>query len=333
MIDGSGVRASVTLIGCGQLGSRHLQALSTVPEVGGVTVVDPDPEALRVGRECVDEVAERVPDIGYAWVTDLEQAPTDGDLCVVATLSEGRRELVERIAAAGRYEAFLLEKVVTQTVGDYEALVSLAEERRLGMWVNCKTRAYAVHGRIKERLGGRPVRFVQQGGNHGLGNNGIHTADLFAFYTGAEEIEPVCSRIDPVLHPSKRGERFFDLSGTLHGCTADGSEMVVQFTPRDDFGDHISIFGEGCRFLVDHSQGFAWESYEEDGWRWAPIELGEDWLVSRMTARFARDILAKGRCALPTIAECLPAHRYILGELLPHFRELLDPSLERCPIT
>ena len=64
----------VLIAGCGQLGSRHLQAVATLTGVDSIDVFDPRPEAL----------------------------------CVVATLALGRTALVREIADRLGYRAFLL---------------------------------------------------------------------------------------------------------------------------------------------------------------------------------------------------------------------------------
>ena len=41
----------VLIVGCGEIGSRHLQAVASLPQVSEIEVVDPRPEALELGRE------------------------------------------------------------------------------------------------------------------------------------------------------------------------------------------------------------------------------------------------------------------------------------------
>ncbi len=56
-------------------------------------------------------------------------------------------------------------------------------------------------------------------------------------------------------------------------------------------------------------------------------------MVSQMTKAFVTDILKNSRCQLPTLEECWPAHRFILGALQPHFSRLLGKDLDYCPVT
>ncbi len=327
-------KGRILLVGCGQLGSRHLQGVSRLADVAEVVVIDTDPAALSLGRARIAEVPDRNESIRYEWLEGLSGVSGEVDLCVVATLSMGRPELIERVAHATGCRIYLTEKVVAQSVAEYERLLGFAASEGLSVWVNCKTRAYGIHGYFKSKIeAGSPIAFSHHGGNHGLGNNGVHSADLFAFYTGCSSIDVRASQVDPILHPSKRGADYFDLSGTLFGVADDSSTYTLSFARTPEACEHIAVLGSGCRFFVDNMQRYALESYAADGWVWRPVPVEEDWLVSSMTTRFASDILSKGRCDLPTLDECYVSHRFILNALLPHFRSLIAEDLEQCPIT
>ena len=75
------------------------------------------------------------------------------------------------------------------------------------------------------------------------------------------------------------------------------------------------------------------ESTADSGWSWRAVPFETNLMVSHMTRAFAADILTSGRCELPTLEECFPAHRFILSELLPHFNRLCGTDSDRCPAT
>ena len=321
-------------MGCGQLGSRHLQAVASLPSVREIEVVDPRPEALALGRERLMEISDRQPSIGFRWLSSLDESSKGGDLCIIATLADVRCELVRQVARGLGYSNFLVEKVVAQSIPEYMGLMEFEKENGLSVWVNCKSRAYDFHKRLKELLDpAEPVVYSVVGGNHGLANNGIHHADLFAFFDESGCIKSAGSRIDPVPHPSKRGESMRDLSGTLHGYTEKGSQFTVSYARDHDHWEHISIATRRYRCVVDHLQRCAFESDADSGWSWrqAPFD-GNPW-VSNMTKAFATEILTSRRCELPTLEECFVAHQFILSELLPHFNNLLGVEEDRCPVT
>jgi len=331
-----GAEPRVLIVGCGQLGSRHLQAVASLAQLGEIEVVDPKPEALALGRQRFSEMSgQPVSRHGHVrWLSSWEEATPGGRLCIVATQAQGRCRLVRTIVERLGYTAFLLEKIVGQSVHEIEDLERFLEARGCHAWVNFKTRAYPIHQRIKSRLvPDEPILFAATGGNHGLANNGVHTADLFAFYDNATRIELAGSSIDPVLHPSKRGDHVFDLSGTLQGVTEKGSHFTLSYARDHAESELIAIATRRYRAIVDHVQRWAVESDLSTGWAWRPVAFEGNILVSHMTQAFAADILASGRCQLPTLGESLVSHRFILGALQAPFSQLLEREVELCPVT
>ncbi len=225
----------VLIVGCGQLGSRHLQAVASLPEVREIEVVDPRPEAFELGRQRLAELPNGQCGTIFRWIRSVEEASKDGDLCVVTTQADVRCQVVYQVVDTLQYSSFLLEKLVAQSVLDYENLLEFSKKKGLAVWVNCKTRVHPSHMQVKAHIDpAKPIIFSVVGGNHGLVNNGIQAADLFAYYDGANQIESAGAWIDPILHYSKRGRGLFDLSGSLNGYSEKGSRVAVCFAADHD---------------------------------------------------------------------------------------------------
>ncbi len=137
--------AIVTIVGCGQLGSRHLQAVASLPEVGVIYGIDPRAESLQLAQGRLTEIADLNPQIKFSWYENLDTRAAGGDLCIVATQAEGRVQLIKEIAERLGYRKFLIEKVVAQSVAEYQDLMQYCAARGIEVWVNCKSRAYGIH--------------------------------------------------------------------------------------------------------------------------------------------------------------------------------------------
>ena len=326
-------RSRVLLIGCGQLGSRHLQAAALTPSVTEIEVVDPQPESRELGKKRLEEVENQNPKLQVRWLSSLREAASEADLCIVATRAQGRVGQIREAAGLG-CRRFLVEKIVAPSISEYEELIGFSRQRSLSIWVNCQGRGHPFHQKARQLLrDGGPIVFSVVGGNHGLATNGVHAADLFVFYTGAESIQEAGVWVDPVLHPSKRGEELFDLSGTLCGVSGNGSRFFLSYAGDHRNYEQFSVAGRDYRFLVDHLNLWSAESGPSTGGQWRASFLSEDLRVSRMTRRFAEQILTEGRCDLPTLEESFVAHRFILESLRPHFNRLLKKEALLCPVT
>jgi hypothetical protein len=206
------------------------------------------------------------------------------------------------------------------------------KEEDLSIWVNCKTRAHPSHVRVKRKLDpAESFVLTVVGGNHGLANNGVHMTDLFVFYDNAKVIQPGIQNIDPILHRTKRGT--LDLSGTVQAWTDKGSSLMLTFAAQHAAPVLFSVCSASYRAVVDDSIHWMAESTAETDWKWSEVNVEANLTISHMTKAFASDILARGKCDLPTLMDCYPAHRFLLNELQPHFDKLLGISSDRCPIT
>lgn len=324
----------ILIVGCGNLGSRHLQAVASLPFVKEIEVVDPRQEALERGKNLLTEISPNSSDVSFQWLSSIEKAKREGDLCIVATQAHGRCELIQQIYDRLGIRVFLIEKIVSPSVAEYETLLGFSKKYRLAIWVNCKMRGHLSHHHVKQNLvSGEPLSLHVSGGNHGLANNGLHVADLFCFLDNCRRIKLGGCYIDPLLHPSKRGKDIFDLSGTLLGYSEKGSQLTLSFSSSHDGPTHFSIVTPSYRAIVDDYLRWLYESKKTSNWIWERVPFEANLMVSHMTKTFVSDILRNGKCALPTLEECFPAHRFILENLQPYFNQLLGKNLNVCPVT
>lgn len=326
----------ILIVGCGEIGSRHLQAICSLQQVTRIEVVDPKIESLKLGQQRIREVPTLNPHIQFCWLHSLEEASKSSDLCIVATQASGRVKLIKAVVELG-LKAFLIEKTVTQSVSEYEELMVFAKRHQISIWVNCKTRCYPFHKRAKTFFDPKdPIQFSVVGGNHGLAVNGIHIVDLFMFYDESLRLNSAGSQIDPILHPSKRGADVFDLSGSLFAVSDRGSIFSMSFSKDHMAPPFYAVVSKNYRFTVDHWARMAFEAEAKTNWAWRSVPFEEslaDLAISQMSKKFVTDILTTGKCELPMLKDCYPAHAFLLNELQPAFAKLLGREINRCPIT
>lgn len=328
----------ILIVGCGELGSRHLQAVARMESVSEVEVVDPSSDSLALGQKRLQEVENRNTQIETRWLRSLAEASHGGDACILAVCADTRLPLFEETLLRLGYKKFILEKVVAQKVADYKRMLHLEEENGASAWVNSLWRTYENHRHIKSRLiQGEPFSVSVTGGNRGLATIGIHAADLFSFYEGGNEIQRVSASVEPVLMRTKR-KNHFDFSGTLQGRTSSGGRFFLSFLPEGEELNNgaplqIVLHTPIYRAVVDDIEGSFWESIREKGWRWEKVDYQKDINVSSTTRTFLNNIFERGQCALPTLKESFPAHRFILESLLPEFQKQIGRDSTHCPVT
>lgn len=111
----------IAILGCGYWGVNYVRVFSELPDAFVAVVCDQRPSRL-------EEVCRRFP--GVLATTDIDEAlAVPGvEAAVVATQAQTHREVASRAIEAGKH--VLVEKPLTTTVADADALIALAHSER-----------------------------------------------------------------------------------------------------------------------------------------------------------------------------------------------------------
>lgn len=321
------MRARIMILGAGQLGSRHLQALQTVRGPLEIHVVDPSARALERARERFDAAYAGMPH-QVRFSRDLSPAgPTD--VVIVATNADTRRAAVDQLLQTCDVRFLVLEKLVVGRPGDAAALAS----RLAGgpeTWVNCPMRMMPPYDRVLGEIGRGPVDYRVSGSQYGLVTNAIHYVDHVAHLSGCSQFQLDVRGVDPQPVPSKR-EGFVELNGRLVACFADGSRCDVVCYGDGSAPPIVEIFTPARRYIVRESEGRLWTAAASGEWRWDERDARIPY-QSEMTATLVETLLETGTCPLTPLSESLELHAALLDPLLELMRRR-QPDLDAYPFT
>jgi hypothetical protein len=318
---------TIGMVGAGQLGSRHLQALARCGFSAEITVIDPSRESLDTARERYNEIGSGVKNINVSYNTDLDTLPRNIDLCIVATASKERADVTASLLQGHEVRYILFEKVLFGTVLDYERIRSLLKQKGTSAWVNCPRRIYPFYLEAKDRfLKDKRIFCSVCGGEWGLGSNAVHLIDLAAFMAGDCEYEIDTSGLDDTPLQSKR-PGYIELSGTLRGTFSNGSEFVLHAS-RGSNAPHLVHLSGSREMVIDETAGIARVSGEEGGWKWEQRSFKVPY-QSELTHLVAKDILEGKRCGLTPFDESVTLHLPLIKGIICRF----GTGRETCPIT
>ena len=171
----------IGIIGVGNLGTRHLQALALSEEAYQITVTDVRKEAL-AKAESVFTGTEGAAKHEVRFVTSIAAMP----------------ERMDELLLHADVSYLILEKVLFQRLGDYDAVEELFRQKGIKAFVNCPRRMYPVYVSLKETLcDAKEMEIAVSGSDWGLGSNAIHMLDLIAYLAGSEAPELSCQGLDP----------------------------------------------------------------------------------------------------------------------------------------
>lgn len=319
---------TITIVGCGNIGSRHLQAITKLPLSISVDIVEPNQAAQKLARARVEEIPRSKYDQELRWHESISSLNRNSDLAIVATPSTGRSRIITDLLECG-FSRFLVEKIVCQSVKEYETIISEMQRYSAKGWVNTPRRYYRSYQELRKYIQSRPIHMSVAAGNIGLGSNAIHFLDLFSWFCGDYDMR-LTGALHERLFTNKRGMNLVEFAGTIIGASKNGSILEVSFIPSlEDMplivniatkDIHLSVNESRERFIVESASGISNIKFQNE-------------LVSDTTTRIATDILLKDDCLLPTLQDSYFSHSELFRIFNDHIRKLTGQETEWCPIT
>lgn len=322
----------IAVIGCGQLGSRHLQALMKSEYAASIEVMDPSPDSLNTARERAGQIPQNPNIQEVKYYSSLEALSEQIDLAVIATNSNIRAEIVKELLQRKKVSNMIIEKVLFQKIREYGEIARLLKAKKVSAWVNCPRRLYPFYQNLRDILSKEgPLSYCLQGGEWGLACNAIHFIDHVAFFNGCHDVRFDTSGLDPKILESRR-KGFIELTGTIHGAFADGSRIILHAHSGSAAPHIIGIVGKNVQVMVDESKQKAHIARAEKNWTWEE-EPFRVLYQSEMTHLAARDILEKGKCGLTTYENSQKLHVSFIAALLKFISKVKGEKTSVCPVT
>lgn len=226
----------IAVIGAGNIGTRHLQAILKCQEPCSIFAVEPSENARAKAQQTLAEQQERV-----TFCSEIAQLPRGLEVVIVAVSSKVRRQIVEELLAHATVKYLILEKVLFPQVEDYIAVKELLEQTGTKAWVNCVRRSWPYTKRLQELFAqSKQVSMHVSGNMWGIGCNTIHYVDWLCAITQSDLV-PVfdISKLDDEILESKRSG-YVEFTGDLFAKLGTHSLQLTSKQGTFD-GFHITI--------------------------------------------------------------------------------------------
>jgi hypothetical protein len=320
----------IALIGCGNIGSRHLQALKKTERNIEITVCEPSEEARRIGLERYNEVAENEHVQLVEMIDDYRKLAEVQDLVIVATSAGVRFEITKWVLENLNVKYLFLEKVVFQQIEDFDEIGRLLKERNVRAWVNCTRRLFGCYGELKKMLeNDDKVDMTVSGTNWGMGCNSIHLLDLYKYITDFTNYSYDNTELEAELEDSKR-DGYKEFFGKFTIITNHGN---ATFECEKDGDVVMDITFESKSFRVDVNEAAKKMTiFDKASGTSRSADMDMDF-TSNTTNRIVEQIIDGKKCVLVNYDESAFLHRVMLECFLNHMNKFTDEEVKLCPIT
>ena len=242
----------ISIIGCGNIGSRHLQAISKIKEPLEVHIVEPNEESVKIAQARLKQDVSNMLNHQYVWHRNVEELNHKSDITIIATSAKNRVEVIKKLLEQ-EHVKFLVEKIVCQSSKEYKELIEEMKKFNAEGWINTPRRYFSSYKKIKEIISqDTPIEMKIEGSNFGLGTNAIHFIDLFAWFVKDYKIQLNGDLLEEEILENKRGADFMEFLGIIQGIS-NKSNIKIKSMKNDGIPVRISIKNPKHQLIIDES--------------------------------------------------------------------------------
>lgn len=319
---------NVCIIGVGNIGSRHLQALKKVKLPLNIEVVDPSLESLDLAKERFNQIKSSV-NHNISFLKKIADVSETIDICIIATSSNIRRKVVEDLLSKSIVKYLILEKIFFQKKEDYFAIEKLLESKNCKAWADFSMRTMPFYSNLKDEFK-NPLLMAVSGSQYGLITNAIHYIDYIAYLTDCYDFTIDTKGLDPKPIESKR-KGFLELNGTLNVHFNDGSVGTFTCFSNGDTPLIIELISDNKRIISKETERKALIASSPQ-WSWKEVESNIPY-QSDMTNIVVEEIITRGNCPLTPYNQASKLHLQLLESLLTFLNESSEKKFDIYPFT
>ena len=321
-------RKKIILVGCGNIGSRHLQALTKLNGEYLIEIIEPNDEATLLAKSRLDEMKYDKNLKQIVWKKSISKNTKNSDLVIIATNSKNRVKIIDKLLKLD-HKIFLIEKIVCQSIKEFDELLLKMKKFSAKGWVNNNRRYFSGYQKIKEVF--KDSKFLHLSviaGNVGLGSNSIHFLDLFCWLVRDYNIKINSEFLIKEIFENKRGNDFKEFQGTLVGTNQHGL-VSLTFLPSEKQKILIHICGDDKFIEINELENDA-HIFNHGNKNRIEFKFEHN---SVLTTKIIEDIFSKNDCLLPTLEESQKIHTELFRTFNQHIKKILNSEIELCPIT
>jgi len=319
---------NISIIGAGQLGSRHLQGLAKSSKQFRIYIIDPNQKALIVAEQRFVKVSYYTKSI-VSYHQNISELPEKLDVAIIATTANVRRKIIESLLDRCLVKNIILEKVVFQKSEDFLPIKKLLLEKEVKSWVNCTRRSFQYYKNLKNEIAGGKISIKVEGNNWGLTCNGIHMIDLLVFLTEETDFKMNIHGLkNTIINSNRNGYK--ELKGTLKIHTRNGNVLELIDSDKCDSDTQIWISTDSVQYNINESKGIVVKHVSDAENQQNKIKIP---FQSELTGNIIDQIIDTGKSDLTSYDECMKYHVPMLDSFNDHFSKVTGKNVKVCPIT
>ena len=323
----------IIIAGCGEIGSRHLQALSELQESAIIYLIDPSVESLLIAeKRFYDALDDCKNPCKFSLIrSEFNSLPSEVDIAIIATHSSIRASVLCDIYEYSTPKNLILEKFLFDRIEDYKRVNDLIELKKTSAWTNQWISSSYPFKRISDWFDDKTIKIHVYGEEWSLACNCIHFIDFFDYMNNYQDLNVVKSNLDSEVLPSKR-KGYFEFTGSICIDSSSGASIILE-SKKGTFDGTINMRIENhkkaCNIIIFGDKLVCAFECEEEKW----TETFKLFFQSNTTNRIIQDILVNKSSLLPSYKRSSYQHKLVFPVFENHLMNECGQTKRGCPIT
>ncbi len=298
------MKNNIVIIGTGNIGKRHLQAVGNLKPASGIVCYDNIEESLNsVHTFCkANGIDTNALEIRKDYKGALE-AITPDSIVVIATTAKGRKDILFDVLAK-RPKAVIAEKPLCQSDEEYNQILAASKTNNVPVYVNFPRHVFEFYKGIKEEIRDAKHKTFISVFPDGMSVIGIHILELMTWLLDVKEYRVLFSRATKKFETKRPG--YYDCFGEILLSLDGGNTGYIKTSDGENVFTN-KIITETKEFDVFEFSNKMTVSDRSN------IEIRDIQVlyVSQITDKIISSILSGGEVDLPTIEGAYTAHRIL----------------------
>jgi hypothetical protein len=312
---------NILIVGCGNIGKRHLFSINNSNNNFNIQVLEKDLEKISISKKI---------NKGFNnYIKNDSDINKNTELLLICTKAYKREKIIKSVLKYCNPKFMIIEKIPFQKMTSYRDIIQLCKKRKIKTWVNFPFRYQPYYKFLKKILVQKNKFFsmiVLLSKSDDLFSSGIHFFDLFL-----HKVEK-----DLKIEHMKISKKNNDFNGKFKGefVFSSKNRTIAILNGKSKFQQKVQIFGHKNNFKINFFSdvGNQWSNPKVKFYQNNKNILNYNHLwQSQLTKIYLRDIKKRGICSLPTLKESYKCNEFIIKAFKQKLRFHLKNSL--CPIT
>jgi hypothetical protein len=197
---------TILLVGCGQIGFRHLQACLNTKVIKNIDIL----EKVDISKDISSLIKSSDKNINY--LKNLNKLSKNYDLLIFSTTSNYTYSIFKKLSEKIIFKRVLFEKITFSKIEQYKKANKILLAKNIKAWVDCSSRYQNFFNFIKSKINNKfKMTMISETSNDYFISNFIHNHDIFNFIINANTSKIISLKVDSIFNSKRKG--YHDIEG------------------------------------------------------------------------------------------------------------------------